>query len=73
MIACDGSRFKNPSETVAVELTDGRVLFNMRSESKEHRRLITISPNGATQWSDPRFDSALLAGFDEALWNTDRA
>lgn len=50
----------NPSETVAVQLADGRVLLNVRSESKAHRRLVTISPNGATDWTEPRFDDALL-------------
>jgi sialidase-1 len=49
-----------PNETVAVELADGRVMLNVRSESKSHRRLVTISPDGATEWSQPRFDEALL-------------
>ncbi len=50
----------NPNETVAIELNDGRVMLNVRSESKAHRRLITTSPDGATNWSPPRFDDALL-------------
>ena len=50
----------NPNETVAIELNDGRVMLNVRSESKAHRRLIVTSPNGATGWSTPRFDEALL-------------
>jgi sialidase-1 len=50
----------NPNETVSVELTDGRVMLNVRSESKAHRRLVTISPDGASHWSTPRFDDALL-------------
>jgi len=50
----------NPNETVAVELNDGRVMLNVRSESKAHRRLVTLSPDGATGWSTPRFDEALL-------------
>ncbi len=50
----------NPNETVAVELTDGRVMLNVRNESRTHRRLITISPNGATDWSTPKFDGKLL-------------
>jgi sialidase-1 len=49
----------NPNETVAVELTDGRVMLNVRNESKTHRRLVTTSPDGATGWSTPRFDDAL--------------
>jgi len=50
----------NPNETVVVELADGRVMLNVRSESKTHRRLVTISLNGATGWSKPKFDDALL-------------
>lgn len=50
----------NPNETIAIELADGSVMLNVRSESKAHRRLITISKNGATGWSTPKFDDALL-------------
>jgi len=50
----------NPNETVAIELADGRVMLNSRSESKAHRRLVTISPDGATHWSTPKFDDALV-------------
>jgi sialidase-1 len=53
-------RFHNPSETIAVQLSDGRVLFNVRTEGKENRRLIAISADGAHGWSEPRFDEALL-------------
>jgi sialidase-1 len=49
-----------PNETVVAELADGRVMLNVRSESKAHRRIITTSPNGATNWSTPKFDDALL-------------
>lgn len=50
----------NPNETVAIQLKDGSVMLNVRSESKAHRRLVTTSPDGATQWSTPKFDEALL-------------
>ena len=50
----------NPSETIMVELADGSVLFNMRSESKKRRRLTAISPDGVSNWSAPTFDEALL-------------
>ena len=53
-------RFRNPSETLAVQLSDGRVLFNIRSESQENRRLVSISDDGAFGWSEPYFDKALL-------------
>jgi sialidase-1 len=49
-----------PSEAVAVELTDGRVLFNSRSESKAHRRLIAYSKDGATNWTTPVFHDELV-------------
>jgi sialidase-1 len=50
----------NPSETVAVELSDGRVMLNVRSESKKHRRLVTHSKDGATGWSKPEFAEELI-------------
>jgi sialidase-1 len=50
----------NPNETVVAELADGRVMLNVRSESKAGRRLVATSPDGAGGWSAPRFDAALL-------------
>jgi sialidase-1 len=50
----------NPNETVAIQLADGRVMLNTRSESKAHRRLVTVSSDGATNWSTPKFDDALV-------------
>ena len=50
----------NPNETVAIELADGGVMLNVRNESKTHRRLVTTSRDGATGWSAPKFDDALL-------------
>ncbi|MCX7886363.1 MAG: exo-alpha-sialidase, partial [Verrucomicrobiae bacterium] len=52
--------YRYPSETVAIQLADGRVMLNARSESDAHRRLVSVSPDGATRWSTPRFDDALL-------------
>ena len=49
-----------PNETCAVQLADGRVLLNMRSESKANRRLLTTSENGVTGWSKPQFHEQLL-------------
>nr|MCU0875524.1 glycoside hydrolase [Pirellulaceae bacterium] len=49
-----------PSETTAVELSDGSVLFNMRSESARQRRLVAVSPDGVSGWSGHRWDEALL-------------
>ncbi len=50
----------NPNETTAAQLADGRVLLNVRSESKPNRRILVTSPNGATEWSTPRFHEQLL-------------
>ncbi len=50
----------NPNETAALELADGRVLLNVRSESGANRRIVTTSPDGATGWTRPEFDPALL-------------
>ena len=62
----DTSEFIFPNETAAVELADGRVMLNVRSESKENRRLITISPDGASGWSKPFFHDELLEPICEA-------
>ncbi len=49
-----------PNETCIVETLVGTVMLNARTESKNHRRLINLSPNGATKWAKPRFDEGLL-------------
>lgn len=49
----------NASETVAVQLADGRVMLNVRTESPANRRLVTTSADGATGWSTPRFQEEL--------------
>jgi sialidase-1 len=49
----------NPSESVAVELSDQRVMLNIRSESTEHRRLLAFSADGARGWSKPAFHEQL--------------
>jgi sialidase-1 len=50
----------NPNESTVAELPDGTVVLNARSESKANRRLVTTSPDGATKWTKPAFDDALL-------------
>jgi sialidase-1 len=54
-----GERFINPGEAAAVELAGGGVMLNIRSESKEARRIVSTSSDGATGWSTPVFDEAL--------------
>jgi len=51
--------YVNPSETVIVQLTDGNVMINSRHETAKHRRLVTVSPDGAANWSKPMFDESL--------------
>jgi sialidase-1 len=59
IISCNDNTFKNPSESVAVELTDGRVMMNMRNEGGARRRMISFSRDGISNWTDPVFDTAL--------------
>jgi sialidase-1 len=56
----DTPEFINPNETVVVELTDGRVMLNARTESKAHRRAVAVSPDGAAGWTKPMFQPDLL-------------
>jgi sialidase-1 len=60
IVAGESDPLVNPSESVAVELADGRVLLNIRSEAKNRRRAIAISPDGATHWMRPEFDDELV-------------
>lgn len=52
--------FTIPNETAAVQLANGRVLLNSRTESKAHRRLLTTSKDGATRWTKPEFHAQLV-------------
>lgn len=54
------TRFRHPNETCLVELADRRVLANIRAESTTHRRLISVSADGARDWTEPHFDNQLL-------------
>jgi sialidase-1 len=53
-------KLKNPSETIAIELAGGRVAFNIRNESPEHRRAVSYSKDGATGWTEPEFHPELI-------------
>jgi len=52
-------KFNNPNETMLAPLSDGSVLLVTRNVSKPNRKIITISPNGATDWSEPVFHDEL--------------
>lgn len=58
-IVCNNPNPKNPSETVAVELSDGSVMLNIRHEGPAKFRGVTTSPDGVKDWSPIRFDEAL--------------
>jgi sialidase-1 len=58
-VANETDPLTDPSETVVVELTDGRVMLNMRNDSKANRRAVAFSPDGATRWTRPVFDEQL--------------
>ena len=42
-----------------MQLTDGRVMLNIRHESDPHLRAVSVSENGLTGWSPLRYDRAL--------------
>jgi sialidase-1 len=51
--------FPNPNETNLIERSDGSVVMNVRTTSPRNRRSLAVSPDGATHWSEPRFDETL--------------
>ncbi len=56
----DVEGFKNPSETMAVQLEDGRVALNIRNNSDQRRRGVSISKDGISGWSKPAFIDGLF-------------
>ncbi len=56
----DEGEFGDPNETMIAELSDGRVMLVSRSVSNPNRKLVTISPDGARQWTRPIFHEQLL-------------
>jgi sialidase-1 len=59
IVAGETDPLTDPSEAALAELTDGRVLLNIRSESRANRRAVAFSPDGATGWTRPVFDDQL--------------
>jgi sialidase-1 len=59
IISCNNDPFKNPSESVAAELSNGRIMMNIRNEGDEKKRMISYSTDGISHWSQPVFDTAL--------------
>lgn len=56
----DTAEFNDPNETIAAELSNGNVLLIARSESRPNRKLLLTSPDGAANWSTPKFHPQLL-------------
>lgn len=50
----------NTNECQAVELSDGRVMMNMRSYAGKNRRAVAVSDDGGQTWSKPKLDAALI-------------
>ena len=50
----------NTNECQSVELSDGRLMLNMRSADKAHKeRSVCLSADGGATWSDFRYDPVL--------------
>src|SRR5580698_1680757 len=60
IIVNNSPEIPNPSESMAVQLADGRVMMSIRNESARNRRVYSISNDGATHWSKPEFDEGLF-------------
>jgi sialidase-1 len=60
IVAWHDGRRVCPSETVAVELSNGHLLLNLRNQSPECRRLVATSADGGKTWTTPVYDEALL-------------
>jgi len=59
IIADNNPDFVNPSESMAVQLHDGRVMMNIRTETSVHLRGVSYSPNGGSNWTKPSFNKGL--------------
>lgn len=55
VVAWNDENIAVPNETSCVQLADERVMFNIRNESPNYRRLISYSEDGATNWTTPEF------------------
>ncbi|MBM3855247.1 MAG: exo-alpha-sialidase [Verrucomicrobia bacterium] len=53
-------RTPGPSETIATELSDGRVLLLARTHAAPNRKVAVFSPDGASRWTPPAFVESLL-------------
>ena len=51
--------FGDPNETMITTLADGRVMLVARNVSSANRKLVSLSTDGATGWSTPKFHDQL--------------
>ncbi len=59
IVADNSPKIKNPNETMAVELEDGRVMLSIRNPSDIHRKAVAYSTDGISNWSEVSFDEEL--------------
>jgi sialidase-1 len=60
VVASNSETIAVPNETSCVQLADGRVMFNIRNESPNYRRLVSYSKDGATDWTPPEYMDAFF-------------
>lgn len=51
---------RNPNESMAVELADGRVMLSIRNNAATHRRGVSYSSDGISDWTVPVADDELF-------------
>jgi sialidase-1 len=59
IIVRSGDPPTHPMEGVVAQLSDGRVMMNIRNEADVHRRAVAYSPDGVADWTVPVFDQHL--------------
>jgi sialidase-1 len=59
VVAPNAPPFRSPNESILAPLAGGRVLLMARSPSAANRKIVSISPDGATGWSAPQFHDQL--------------
>lgn len=60
IVADSSADVKNPNESMAVQLDDGRVMMMMRNPGNPHRKSITYSADGSSNWSRPAYHQDLF-------------
>lgn len=59
IIALNSPEMTNPNELQVIQLSDGRVMANIRTGDKALRRAVAYSPDGIGGWTRPVFDPHL--------------